>query len=61
MNMPQYKLIVVTKEFRTVLVDSVSVEGAIDKAWADIDHVLSSNPVVHCATDMYVEGDPTQE
>lgn len=52
--MPKYEYVVVTKQYRTVVLEAESIQDGIDAVWDDIDNILNSE-VYDCDTDVCYE------
>ena len=52
--MPKYEYVVVTKQYRTVIIEAESIQDGIDAVWGDIDNILN-NEVYDCDTDVCYE------
>ena len=52
--MPKYEYVVVTKQYRTVIIEAESIQDGIDAVWDDVDNIYNNN-VYDCDTDVLYE------
>ena len=52
--MPKYEYVVVTKQYRIVIIEAESIHDGADAVWDDMDNILNDE-VYDCDTDVMYE------